>query len=111
MSCKVFHYSASLILALAISVHGFTQALAAPPSNDNFADATIISTLPFSGTVNNIEATVEFNEPFPCGYSPFTAWYSFTPTANLGVRIDMSGSEISDTIVSVYAQNETAWKV
>ena len=53
-----------------------------PPANDDFADATAIGGLPFSGSADTTGATVEAGEPTPnCGYgqSAGTAWYSFTP--------------------------------
>ncbi len=37
--------------------------LAAVPANDNFADATLITSLPFSAGYDNTEATSETGEP------------------------------------------------
>ena len=59
MSHKVFRCLASLSIALAFCFAGFTPALAAPPSNDNFADALTISALPFTDTTDTGEATLE----------------------------------------------------
>ncbi len=102
MSHKVFQCGASLILALAISFAGFTPALAAPPANDNFADATVISGLPYFDVVDNTEATREIDEPPDCSGSAWTIWYSFTPTTDTWIQVDMAGSTFSDTILAVF---------
>ncbi len=73
-----------------------------PPSNDNFVNATVITSLPFSDSIDNTLATAEPGEPQYCSYSPQTVWYAFTPTANALVRADMAGSNISDTVLTVY---------
>ena len=73
-----------------------------PPANDNFNDATAIGTLPFSNTVDITDATTEHGEPQYCYYSSKTVWYSFTPTENMLVQADMSGSSFGDTNFNVY---------
>ena len=72
-----------------------------PLANDNFADAEAITSLPFSATVDNTNATTEPGEPQGCGFPSKTLWYSFTPTENMAVRMDMAGSAISAN-VSIY---------
>ena len=56
-----------------------------PAPNDNFANATVISALPFSDSVDNSDATVEPGERAPsCAFgssSGKTVWYTFTPAA------------------------------
>ena len=73
--------------------------LAAPPSNDDFTNATVIGAadLPYSATVVNTEATTEANEPLQCIAPPpeKTVWYSFTPSADVVLRADTSGSDFS----------------
>ena len=77
-------------------------ALAAPPSNDNFADAFVIGALPFSDSVDISQATIEEpNEPQACFFMERTIWYSFTPMANTAVRVDTEGSSFS-TNLNVY---------
>jgi PKD repeat protein len=54
----------------------------APPSNDDFADATPLTSVPFSGSADTTAATVEAGEPVPAcpyGASAGTVWYAFTP--------------------------------
>ena len=75
----------------AIEFDGTSQ----PPSNDNFANAEVITSLPFSATVDNTNATLEPGEPGGCEpVNGTTVWYSFTPTQNMAVRMDMLGSSI-----------------
>jgi len=73
-----------------------------PPANDDFANATIISALPFSNIVDNSGATLEPNEPQPSEYLPKTVWYSFTPANNAMVRADMAGSSWCQTNFNIY---------
>jgi hypothetical protein len=55
----------------------------APPPNDDFTNATGITALPFSDSVDRTAATTEADEPVftSCGSVSHTIWYSFTPTA------------------------------
>lgn len=63
-----------------------------PPANDGFANAEVITSLPFTGTVDNTNATIEPGEPSGCGSLRRSAWYTFTPAENMAVRLDMSGA-------------------
>lgn len=75
----------SLILILALSLALPVNVLAAP-SNDNFADAQLIGSLPFSVYHDTSGATFEADEPNPtCGSgAPLkTAWFSYTPSSDV----------------------------
>jgi hypothetical protein len=50
-------------------------AAAAPPSNDDFENATAVSSLPFTDTVDATDATPESDDPTNCGYGDHTVWY------------------------------------
>jgi len=100
MTHKVLRSFTSLLLALAFSLAGFSPALAAPPANDNFADAISI-TLPFSAVVDITEAGVETDEPQSCSYNERTVWYFFTPSESMTVRLDIQGSSIP-ALVGIY---------
>jgi PKD repeat protein len=76
-------------------------ASAATPANDNFASAAAISSLPFSDSDDISLATTEPGEP-NCGGIVQTVWYSFTPTSNEIVRVDLGGSTFFDTALSVF---------
>src|SRR3989337_954702 len=63
-----------------------------PPANDNFANAEVIGSLPFSATVDNTNASHEPGEPQGCGFPFRSVWYSFTPAENMALRVDTVGS-------------------
>ena len=92
----------AITLALLSVGVGQTTVLAAAPTNDNVASATVISALPFSDVVDNTAATTEPGEPQFCAFSPQTVWYSITPAANTVLRADMAGSSFFDTVLTVY---------
>ena len=74
------------VLALALWVT--PAGIAAPPANDNFANATVITitSTPFSDTSDLTEATIEPGEPTPNPYyQERSVWYSFTPTSDAAV--------------------------
>lgn len=87
---------------LASALYVIPTSVAAPPPNDDFANATVITTLPFSGTVGITEATIESGEPIDYSYyQGRTVWYSFTPTADVVVKMDPAGS-FGETFMVVY---------
>ena len=77
-------------------------ALAAAPSNDTFASATTISSLPFSDTVDTTGATTDSDDKAAgaaCGVSGqgptelHSVWYDYTPSSNQTISIDTSSSD------------------
>jgi hypothetical protein len=64
---------------------------ATPPINDNFSSATVITSLPFSDSVDTTDATTESGEPQNC-QPPMnqTVWYSFTPATPMVVEANVS---------------------
>ncbi len=68
------------------------------PANDLFADAQVVTGIPFSATVNIEHASIEPGEPQPTCYSSVlehTIWYSYTPSAAESVTFQRSGFENS----------------
>jgi hypothetical protein len=91
--------AAILVLAPAILT---TRAFAQPPSNDDFNDATVISSLPFSDSLNNEEATSAADDPSSaCFGETHTVWYSFTPDEDVTINANTIGSEF-DASLSVH---------
>jgi PKD repeat protein len=82
-------------------------ASAAPPSQDDFANAITIdqSSLPFSDSVAIDDATLEGGEPSGCYFAGKSIWYSITPTSNGVLRADIGGSTFIDRIEYVYRQD------
>ena len=79
---------------------------AAPPTNDDFADAIAVTEpLPYTDTQDTSEATFESGEPtladLGCGFIGATVWYSFAPSVDTIVAADTVGSDF-DTILAVW---------
>lgn len=63
------------------------------PPNDNFADATAITSVPFGDDVDLLAASSEPGEPTGClGGGQKTAWYAFTPSQTGSYAVDRTGS-------------------
>jgi PKD domain-containing protein len=71
--------------------------LVAPPSNDDFENATVIDpgSLPFNNTQSALAATRQTGEPTPScsafGPAGNSWWYSFTPSSSGSYTISASG--------------------
>jgi Family of unknown function (DUF6299) len=86
--------AAAALLGTPVAGSAWAQA----PSNDTFANATVISSLPFTDTLDTTQATTDSDDAevlAACGVSvqaAATVWYAFTPTTDQTVAIDTSGS-------------------
>jgi hypothetical protein len=87
----------ALLLALTLTLVTLaTQrvALAAAPSNDNFANATLIPAAGFVDRINTSEATLESNEPSYCYPISNSVWYKFSAgSSTYNVYFDTAGSD------------------
>ena len=107
MSHKLFRPFTSLVMALAVTFAGVSPALAAPPGNDDFNSATVVTEpLPFSDSINTTEATTAGDDPDCFGQGP-TVWYSFTPSQDVLIQANTFGSDY-DTTLSVYIGSQGA---
>jgi PKD domain len=79
-------------------------AAAAPPANDDFANATSIASLPFSDAVSIVEATSEGGENNYCAISN-TVWYSFVAADDAVIRVDPSGTNFTGPVFNVFRQD------
>src|SRR4029077_19101756 len=82
----------------------FTLAVAAAPSNDACAAATVIATAPFTTTLDTSEATTAPDDPPPsCIVEPNSAsvWYEFTPASTGTITVDTFGSDY-DTVLTAH---------
>ena len=82
--------------------------LAAPPPNDDIANAMVIGALPFSHTAGTGEATVEAGEATTCSGLIFsrTVWYKYTPAAAVRVVVSSFGGGFTNpTQIAVYTQD------
>ena len=78
----------------------------AAPANDDFANATAVTALPFTDTVDTLTASAEPGEPAPsCIYGATlrqTIWYRYTPASDGYVRADTGETYRYDLVVAAY---------
>jgi hypothetical protein len=106
MNGFVHRFFGAIVAAMAIALLLVAPAAAAPPANDTFAGAVVISALPFSATVDTTQATTDANDANAnanCG-APATeasVWYAFTPASTTTVGVDVSASDYSAGVIVV----------
>jgi hypothetical protein len=83
---------------------GPRAAFSSPPANDNFADADVISTLPFTDSGDLSGTTTEPGEQNFCAFQPQTVWYTFTPSSTTVISADVNGSQ-GPLILTAYQSN------
>ena len=79
-------------------------AWAVAPAHDNFADATLVTTLPFHDGFDIDEATTEPDEPVTsyCYWVSQTVWYKFMSPVDTVVRADTADSYFGATALQVF---------
>jgi hypothetical protein len=88
-SGETYLFQLTTVSAWGVSPHLGINLLV-PPANDNKAQATVISGLPFTDTVDLSVATVESGENL-CGNSvDRTAWHRYTPSADSTMEVGLS---------------------
>lgn len=87
-------FAASLLMPLA-------PAEAAPPSNDDFDNATVVGSLPYSTTIDTTEATSSPDDPVCDTGGGHTVWYRFAPGSNMRIQASTMGSDY-DTVLSIW---------
>jgi hypothetical protein len=104
-SKKLLHRTVLLSLTAALVV-GQPMAAFAAPDNDDQADATSVTAVPFSDVVDVTDATVEDGEPgVSCvGNIGHTVWYEVSLSKRTQVLVDTEGSSF-DTVAAVYDSN------
>ena len=95
--------SALLVALIAVSLSA-GAVLAAPPSNDTYASAIAITTIPFSDTVDTTEATTdgldeELNAQCGAPATDASVWYTLTAPADTQILVDASGSDYSTGVL------------
>ncbi len=99
------HRRAGLIASCAIALLASlpAAAAAAPPANDAFANATVLSGLPVSAAGSNIDATLEPGETQHAGVpGGASVWFRWTAATTGSVTIDTCATGF-DTVLEVYA--------
>jgi hypothetical protein len=75
-------------------------AAASPPANDTVANATVVTSLPFSDTVDTTGATIDSDDAQANGSNPdctvsngtSTVWYRYTPSTDGALAVDAYAS-------------------
>ena len=89
----------------ALALIGVQGVAAAPPTNDDFADAKVIAAMGGTLSASNVGATKQVGEPSHAGDSGGASlWFSWTPNFTGNVFVDTAGSSF-DTLVGVYSGN------
>ncbi|MEO8293704.1 MAG: hypothetical protein ABI635_11290 [Actinomycetota bacterium] len=97
---------ALLVTGLTIMTAG--PAWAAAPTNDDFANATVVTVSPFTdGPVSTAEATTQTTDPVVCAGAAHSVWYRYTADHSGSVSFDTFGSTF-DTALSAYTGTEGA---
>lgn len=100
--------SVILVAAVAVILTTAVPALAVPV-NDDLGDASAVTALAFSDSVDASDATVEPGEPVDgddlCPPRSSTVWYEVTLETSQQVAIDTSGSDY-DTTLAIYTGSD-----
>lgn len=98
----VFVVAASLLLA-SLRVPAVQ---AAPPANDNIANAIEPTDIETGETGTTVDATMDSGEPFPTGYNASsyhgTVWWKWTPPFSGWYEVTTDGSA-TDTVLAVWS--------
>jgi hypothetical protein len=81
---------------------------AAPPSNDDFAGATAIASLPFTSTVDTREGTAADDDPFACSWSTSSVWFRYTAPADGFLRMTTDRPNDEKPAISAYTGDRGA---
>jgi hypothetical protein len=82
-----------VLVACALLLFHAAPALAAAPPNDDFDNATVVSSLPFTDTEDVSEATRAADDPYTSFWP--NVWYRFTPARDTSLELDTAGSNTS----------------
>ena len=98
-----FRFGVIAVVVSLATMLGAQVAQAAPPSNDDFANATTVTEpLPYTATVDTTDATVEGTDPSCTGSQSFgpenTVWFAYTPSASGFVQANTLGSSYDPTL-------------
>jgi PKD repeat protein len=100
----------AILLALVTVMLPVAPAMAAQPSNDDFAAARVVTGVPYSDTSEVTGATLEAGEPVPsCRETAApsgTVWYAFTPAQTGTVKVARTAG--FESILAVYTGSSLA---
>lgn len=82
-------------------------ALAAPPPNDDRANARPLGSLPVTVTGTTVEATHEPRDPYPCLSYDGSVWYRFEASSERAVSVVFDAEGDLDAVVAVFRQERS----
>ncbi|WP_439657433.1 hypothetical protein ACSHWB_34265 [Lentzea sp. HUAS TT2] len=88
------------VVLTAVLAPGAAQAV--PPSNDDFAGATAITSLPYSSTVDTSDGTAADDDPFTCSWSTSSVWFRYTAPTDGFVRMTTDRANDQKPAISAY---------
>ena len=94
-------YIAILALLIGSFAAPSTALAAGPPPNDDWVNATLIGSVPYSDAVDNTEATTTGDTYNYCGGGSNTVWYRIELATSARVEISTAGSDY-DTVIDLY---------
>jgi hypothetical protein len=102
--------AAGLAIGVLLTISAIALAAAAPPPNDNRADATVLGPLPQTVNGTTVGATVEPSEPpSGCASAAGSVWYSVSvgasPPSRIGIKFDANGD--LDAVVDVFQRQRS----
>ncbi len=101
----------TLAAGFAVAAVGLgTAAHADTVANDSFANATVISSLPFSTTEDTSLATSDPSDPLGCSNNG-SVWFSFTPSSDMRLEAYALGSTFDGTVLSAWTGTEGSLSV
>lgn len=98
--------SRRFLVAAALLLGTATPSQAAP-ANDNIANALAIG--PGTYTVDLTTATAAIGEPL--GASAKSVWYTYTPTSDVTVKLDSTGTQMNRHFIRVYSSVTTSGNI
>src|SRR5215471_8373108 len=103
MAARLLVWALALLLSAGSMMWGAPVRALAAPANDDIANATRITTLPFNDHVDTTSATPAVDDPTFCSTpANNTVWYSLTPSHDGVVTIDTFDSDY-DTVLALYS--------
>src|SRR5215207_11499563 len=96
-SCWVSRVAHSVVLAFACVGAPASGAVAAPPPNDHFADASVLSGFPARVEGANVGATAEPGEPLLVYAGGRSVWWQWTAPTSASVAVHACSSAIRPT--------------
>ncbi|MFF5174138.1 PKD domain-containing protein [Micromonospora sp. NPDC000089] len=91
---------------VALLATGATAAHAAAPANDDFATATVVTSLPYTTTIDTSDATSDGTDPTEC-FNNGSVWFRYTPSADARIRVDTTASDYR-AVVSAWTGEQGA---